>query len=192
MALVAAAQAEEINRRASELHEQIERHQVPPEYLANDELVTALREAKEAAGTDAAPDAERAVAERMHLIQKDGVQGPSIEDLRQEIGQDYSGIEESHFADAAFVAAARDWHEAKNLAEGGFEAKGNTGLQGRYENAEKEFFSRLALMGRDIEDKVMADRPTENSVPEAEPAPTRPTQGRPTVPRSTTTGSRPR
>ncbi|MGP5220567.1 hypothetical protein [Arthrobacter rhombi] len=150
MALVAAAQAEEIKQRASELHEQMEQHQVPQKYLANDELVTALREAKEAAGTDAAPDAERAVEERMHLIEKDGVDGPSIEDLRKEVGQNYSGIEDSHFADAEFVAAARDWHEAKTLAEGSFEAKGNTGLQDRYESAEKEFFAHLAPLGRDI------------------------------------------
>lgn len=154
MALVAAVQAEEIKRLAVELHEQMERHQVPQDYLANDELVTALRESRDTAGADAAPDAERAVAERMHLIEKDGIEGPSIEDLRQEIGQNYPGVEDSHFADAQFVAAARDWHEAKTLAEGGFEAKGNTGLQGRYENAEKEFFARLAPMGKDIEDKV--------------------------------------
>ncbi|WP_417221220.1 hypothetical protein [Arthrobacter sp.] len=175
MALVAAAQAEEIKKRASELHEQMERHQVPQAYLANEDLVTALRQAKDAADTDAAPDAERAVAERMHLIEKDGVQGPSIEDLRQEIGQNYSGVEDSHFADAAFVAAARDWHEAKTLAEGGFEAQGNTGLQGRYENAEKEFFARLAPMGKHIEDKVMADQPGPSSAPDAETAPTQPT-----------------
>lgn len=171
MALVAAAQAEEIKRRASELHEQMEQHQVPQEYLANDDLVTALREVKEAAGTDAAPDAERAVEERMHLIEKDGVEGPSIEDLRKEIGQNYSGVEVSHFADAAFVAAARDWHEAKTLAEGGFEAKGNTGLQDRYESVEKEFFARLAPMGHDIENKVMADHDTKKPEPAAETAP---------------------
>lgn len=174
MALVAAAQAEEIKRRASELHEQMERHQVPQEYLANDGLVTALLEAKETAGTDAAPDAERAVAERMHLIEKDGIDGPSIEDLRKEIGQNYPGVEDSHFADAEFVAAARDWHEAKTLAEAGFEAKGNTGLQGRYENAEKEFFARLAPMGKDIEDKVMADHTSTTSAPEAGTVPAQP------------------
>ncbi len=175
MALVAAAQAEEIKQRASELHEQMEQHHVPQEYLANDELVTVLREAKEAAGTDAAPDAERAVDERMHLIEKDGVDGPSIDDLRTEIGQNYSGVEDSHFADAKFVAAARDWHEAKTLAEGGFVEKGNTGLQGRYENAEKEFFDHLAPMGQDIENKVMADQPTKAPAAEAETAAPQPT-----------------
>ncbi|MBM6622519.1 hypothetical protein JTF08_12950 [Micrococcaceae bacterium RIT802] len=175
MALVAAAQAEKIKKKATDLHEEMERHQVPQDYLANEDLVTALREAKDAADTDAAPDAERAVVERMHLIEKDGVRGPSIEDLRREIGQNYPGVEDSHFADAKFVAAARDWHEAKTLAEGGFEARGNTGLQDRYENAEKEFFARLAPMGKDIEDKVMADQRPQSSAQGAEAAPAQPT-----------------
>lgn len=170
MARIAAAQAEEIKRRAAALHEQMEQHQVPQEYLANDELVTALREVKEAAGTDAAPDAERAVEERMHLIEKDGVEGPSIEDLRREVGENYSGVEDSHFADAEFVAAARDWHEARTLAEGGFAAKDNIGLQDRYESAEKEFFARLAPIGKDIEDKVMADQDTKKPERTAETA----------------------
>lgn len=108
------------------------------------------------------------------------MQGPSIEDLRQEVGQNYSGVEDSHFADAGFVAAARDWHEAKTLAEGGFVAKGNTGLQGRYENAEQEFFARLAPMGKDIEDKVMAERQSSGPTAETETPPAqgeRPTYG---------------
>lgn len=165
MALVAAAQAEEINRRAAALHDEMERHQVPRAYLANDELTAALQTSREAAGTDAAPEADRAVAERMHLIGKDGIGGPSIDALREEIGQNYSGVEDSHFADPKFVSAARDWHEAKSLAEGGFEAQGNIGLQARYENAEKEFFAKLAPMGKDIEDKVMADPASQASAP---------------------------
>lgn len=169
MALVAAARAEENRRRAAELHAQMERHQVPAEYLANDELVAALQAARAAEGTEAAPEAERGVAERMHLIAKDGIDGPTIEALRGEIGQNYPGVEESHFADAAFVAAARDWHEAKTLAEGGFVDKGNTALQARYEKAEKEFFARLAPMGRDIEDKVLRD-PRDRAARPAGPA----------------------
>ncbi|WP_104140078.1 hypothetical protein [Arthrobacter sp. ZGTC131] len=160
MALVAAAQAEELNRLAGELQGQLERHQVPREDLANPELVAALQASREAEGTDAATEADRAMAERMHLIKKDGIAGPSIEQLHAEIGQNYSGTRDSHFADAEFVAAARDWHESRALAEGGFADRGNTGIEARYTNAEKELFARLAPMGRDIEDKVLKDPST--------------------------------
>lgn len=174
MALVEAAQAEQIKRHAAELKDELDRHQVPPEYLASNEMVAALQASKEAAGTDAAPDADRVVAERMHLIGQDGINGPSIDDLRQEIGQNYSGAEDSMFADAGFVVAARDWHEAKTLAEGGFEARGNTGLQGRYENEEKEFFARLSPVDKDIEDKVLADQHSKTPTPPAELVPAQP------------------
>lgn len=157
MALVEAAQAEHIKRHAAELKAEVERHKVPTEYLASDEMVSALQASKEAAGTDAAPDADRAVAERMHLIEQDGISGPSIDDLRKEIGQNYSGTDDSMFADAEFVATARDWHEAKALAEGGFVDQGNIGLEARYENAEKEIFARIAPMGQEIQNKVLKD-----------------------------------
>lgn len=167
MALVAAAHAEHIKRYATELKDELERHQVPPEYLASDQMVAALQASKEASGTDLAPEADRAVAERMHLIEQDGINGPSIDDLRQEIGQNYSGAEESLFADAAFVATVRDWHEAKALAEGGFVEQGNTGLEARYENAEKELFARIAPMGQEIQDKVLKDPNLKTSPPAA-------------------------
>lgn len=54
--------AEENRRCAAELHPQMERHQVSAEYLASPELVAAL-------------EAARAVAERMHLIANDGIEG---------------------------------------------------------------------------------------------------------------------
>nr|WP_176705830.1 hypothetical protein [Arthrobacter sp.]AXV46419.1 hypothetical protein pA40H2_p64 [Arthrobacter sp.] len=160
MALVEAAQAEQINRHAAELKDELKRHSVPPEYLANAEMVSALQASKEATGTEAAPDADRTVSERMHLIEQDGITGPSVDDLRQEIGQNYSGADDAMFADAAFVATARDWHEAKTLAEGGFVDQGNTGLAARYENAEKELFTRIAPMGQEIQDKVLNDPKT--------------------------------
>lgn len=165
MALVEAAQAEQINRYATELKDELERHSVPSEYLANAEMVNALRASKDATGTEAAPDADRAVAERMHLIDQDGINGPSLDDLRQEIGQNYSGTDDAMFADAAFVATVRDWHEAKTLAEGGFVDKGNTGLEARYENAEKELFTRIAPMGQEIQDKVLKDPNTKTPAP---------------------------
>ncbi|MGP5725396.1 hypothetical protein ACTXOR_06370 [Arthrobacter rhombi] len=170
MALVAAAQAEEIKRRASELHEQMEQYKVPEQYLANDDLVSALREAKEASGV-----ADRAVAEQLHLIEKDGVEGPSIEELRKEVGEKYPGVDEANFGDAKFVAAARDWHEAKSLAEGSPENEGSADLQSRYQDAEKELFGRLAPMGEDIENKVMADQPAKASAAKAETAAEQPT-----------------
>lgn len=160
MALVEAAQAEQIKRYATELNDELKRHMVPPAYLASDEMVAALQASKEAAGTDKAPDADRAVAERVHLIDQDGINGPSIDDLRKEIGQNYSGTDDAMFADAEFVATARDWHEAKTLAEGGFVDKGNTGLEARYEKAEKELFTRIAPMGQELQDKVLKDTNT--------------------------------
>lgn len=165
MALVEAAQAEQINRYAADLKDELERHSVPPEYLANAEMVVALQASKEAAGTEAAQGADLAVAERMHLIEQDGITGPSIDDLRQEIGQNYSGTEDSMFADAAFVATARDWYEAKTLAEGGFVDRGNTGLEARYENAERELFARIAPMGQELQDKVLKDSSTKTPAP---------------------------
>ncbi|GAA1891891.1 hypothetical protein GCM10009715_41800 [Paeniglutamicibacter psychrophenolicus] len=157
MALVEAAQTEHIKRYAAELKDELERHKVPSEYLASEDMVAALHASKNAAGTDSAPDADLAVAERMHLIDQDGINGPSIDDLRKEIGQNYSGAEDSLFADAEFVATARDWHEAKTLAEGGFVDQGNTGLEARYENAEKELFAWIAPLGREIQDNVLND-----------------------------------
>nr|WP_176705484.1 hypothetical protein [Arthrobacter sp.] len=157
MALVAAAQAEEINRRAVDLHQEMARHQVPQEYLANDDLMRALQHSQASLGTEAEPQADRAVAERLHLIEHNGINGPSIEELKKEIGANYTGTRDSHFADAEFVSAARDWHESKTLAEGGFVEKGNTGLEARYEKAEKELFARIGPMGQDIEDKVLKD-----------------------------------
>lgn len=165
MALVEAAQAEQINRYAAELKDEMERHSVPAEYLSNTEMVSALQASKDSVGTETAPDADRVVAERMHLIEQDGINGPSIEDLRKEIGQNYSGTDDAMFADAAFVATARDWHEAKTLAEGGFGDKGNTGLEARYENAEKELFARIAPMGEEIQDKVLQDPDTQKPAP---------------------------
>jgi hypothetical protein len=68
MELVIAAQTEQIKRHGIALHDEMKRHRVPPAYLASDEMVAALQASKEAAGTDTAPDADRGVAERAHLI----------------------------------------------------------------------------------------------------------------------------
>lgn len=157
MGLIAAAQAEEIRANAAALRPEVERHQVPEDYLASPELVEALNNSREATGPDATAEADRAVAERMHLIEKDGVNGPSIDQLREEIGQNYSGADDSLFKDPEFVNAAKDWHESKALAEGGFVEKGNTGLEARYGNSEEGLFDRIGVMGRDIESDVLKD-----------------------------------
>lgn len=154
-------------------------------------FLAAPQASKAAAGTDAAAEAGWTMEERMHLIMKDGLEGASMEGLRAEIGRNYSGVQGSHFTDAKFVAAARDWHEAKALAEGGFVAKGNAGLQDRYENADKEFYAHLAPMGKDIEAKGLADQPPKTAAPKAGTAPPQ-SEGRPTGPGNITTGWSPR
>ena len=154
MALIATAQAAELQREAQGLRGEIERLEVPEQYLADPVLLEALRGARDASDVDARTDAERAVAERVHLIKEDGLQGPTIEQLREEIGGSYSGANDSLFQDPAFVAAAKDWHEARVLAEGGFVSQ-DKGLEARYEASEKELFSRIGALGRDIENDVL-------------------------------------
>lgn len=158
MGLIAAAQAAELQREAQGLRGEMERLQVPEAYLADPALLEALKGARDASDVDARTDAERVVAERVHLIQEDGLQGPSIDQLRDEIGGSYSGADDSMFQDAAFVAAAKDWHEARVLAEGGFVSQ-DKGLEARYEASEKELFSRIDALGRDIERDVLNSQP---------------------------------
>jgi hypothetical protein len=45
-------------------------------------------------------------------------------------------------------------HEAKLLAEGGFEGSERTSVEQRYERAEKELFARMEGLGREIENRV--------------------------------------
>lgn len=157
MALIATAQAAELQREAHNLRSEMERLQVPEQYLADPALLEALRDARDAPNVDARSDAESVVAERLHLIQEDGLQGPNLEALREEIASNYSGVDESLFQDAAFIAAARDWHDARVLAEGGFTGRDKR-LEARYEASEKELFSRIGDLGRDIEKTVFGDQ----------------------------------
>ncbi len=160
MELLAAAQAAALREDAKALRNDMDRLQVPEEYRVDPVLLEALKGAR-----DARTDAERLVAERIHLIKEDGPQGPTIEQLREEITSNYSGADESLFQDAAFVMAAKDWHEARVLAEGGFVDQ-DTGLEARYETSEKELFDRIASLGRDIENDVFKDQPTTTLPPE--------------------------
>jgi hypothetical protein len=152
--LLAAARAEELRAQAEKLAPEMERHQVPVEYLANPELAQALQRAHNAKTPKAAAAADTEIKERMFLIGKDGVNGPDIEQLRNETTANINGAGDSHFQDPAFVKAAKDMHEAKLLTEGGFTGSKWASLEQRYERAEKELFSRLEGVGQEIENRV--------------------------------------
>ncbi|RKO21841.1 hypothetical protein D7Z96_15380 [Pseudarthrobacter phenanthrenivorans] len=154
MQLIAAAQAEELRAQATKLAPEMERHQVPVEYLANPELTQALQRAHNAKTPKAAAAADADIKERMFLIGKDGINGPDIEQLRKETTTNINGAGDSHFKDPQFVKAAKEMHEAKLLAEGGFAGSQFASMEQRYERAEKELFARLEGVGREIENRV--------------------------------------
>ena len=154
MGLLAAARAEELRAQAATLAPEMERHQVPAEYLANPELAQALQTAHTAKTPAAVAAADATVQERLFLIGKDGINGPDIDQLRKETTANVNGAGDSHFKDPAFVQAATDMHEAKLLAEGGFTGSERTPVEQRYERAEKELFARMESVGREIENRV--------------------------------------
>jgi hypothetical protein len=157
MALIAAAQAEELRAKAEKLAPEMEKHQVPVEYLSTPAMVAALQSAHDAKTPEAIEAAETTVKERLYLIGKDGVNGPTIDQLREETTANFNGAGEDHFKDAAFVDAAKEWHEAKLLAEGGFKGSQEQPLEQRYERTEAELFERIQGMGREIENRVTGD-----------------------------------
>lgn len=154
MQLLAAARAEELRAQAATLAPEMERHQVPAEYLANPELARALQTAHNAKTPKAVAAADATVQERMFLIGKDGINGPDIDQLRKETTANVNGADNSHFQDPEFVKAAKDMHEAKLLAEGGFKGSERQPVEHRYERAEKELFARMEGLGREIENRV--------------------------------------
>jgi hypothetical protein len=154
MGLLAAARAEELRAQAATLAPEMERHQVPVEFLANPELTQALQSAHSAKTPAAVAAADGTVQERMFLIGKNGINGPDIDRLRKETTANVNGAADSHFEDPAFVQAAKDMHEAKLLAEGGFTGSARTPVEQRYERAEKELFARMDDLGREIENRV--------------------------------------
>ena len=154
MQLLAAARAEELRAQAAKLAPEMERHQVPAEYLANPELAQALQTVHTAKTPTAVEAADAAVQERMFLIGKDGINGPDLDQLRKETTANINGAGDSHFEDPEFVKAAKDMHEAKLLAEGGFKGTERTPVEQRYERAEKELFARMESVGREIENRV--------------------------------------
>jgi hypothetical protein len=154
MQLLAAAQAEELRVQAAKLAPEMERHQVPVEYLANPELAQALQTAHAAKTPKALEAADATVQERLFLIGRDGINGPDIDQLRKETTATVNGAGDSHFEDPAFVKAAKEMREAKLLAEGGFQGSERASLEERYERAEKELFARMEGVGREIENRV--------------------------------------
>jgi hypothetical protein len=154
MQLLAAARAEKLRGQAEKLAPEMERHQVPVEYLANPELAQALQRAHNAKTPKAVAAADADIKERMFLIGKDGVNGPDIDQLRKETTASVNGANDTHFKDPEFVKAAKEMHEAKLLAEGGFKGSQFSSLEQRYERAEKELFARLEGVGREIENRV--------------------------------------
>lgn len=164
MALIAAAQVAELQREAQGLRSEMERLQVPEQYLADPALLDALKEARDASDDATRTNAESVVAERLHLINEDGLQGPTIEQLREEIGGNYAGADDSLFQDAALLEVAKDWHEARVLAEGGFVSR-DSGLEARYEASEKKLFSRIDALGRNIEREVLNEQRTDPGSP---------------------------
>ncbi|SEJ78504.1 hypothetical protein SAMN04487917_11385 [Arthrobacter sp. yr096] len=154
MQLLAAAHAEELRAQAAKLAPEMERHQVPVEYLANPELTKALQIAHNAKTPKAVVVADVEIKERMFLIRKDGINGPDIDQLRTETTANVNGAGEEHFKDPAFVDAAKKLHEAKLLAEGGFKGDKWSTQEQRYERAEKELFAGVEGVGREIENRV--------------------------------------
>ena len=135
MALLAAARAEELRAQAEKLAPEMERHQVPVEYLANPELAQALQRAHNAKTPNAVAAADAEIKERLFLIGKDGINGPDIDQLRQETTATVNGVDDSHFKDPAFVKAAKEMHEARLLAEGGFTGSQSASMEQRYETS---------------------------------------------------------
>lgn len=154
MALIAAAQAEELRARAQRLETVMEKHQVPLEYLNNEALAAALQQSQDAKTPEAIGAADVTVKERLYLIGKDGINGPTIDQLRDETTAIVNGAGDDHFKDPKFVKAAQEMHEVKLLAEGGFTGAGQESLEQRYERAEKELFTRIEGLGREIENRV--------------------------------------
>lgn len=154
MALIAAAQVEELRAKAEKFGPETERHQVPVEYLDNAAMVQALQAAHDAKTPAAIEAAGTTVKERLYLIGKDGINGPTINQLREETTANFNGAGDEHFKDASFVNAVREWHEAKLLAEGGFTGTQDQPLEQRYQRTEAELFARMEAMGHDIESRV--------------------------------------
>lgn len=124
MQLLAAAQAEELRTQAAKLAPEMERHQVPVEYLANPELAQALQRAHNAKTPKALESADGAIKERLFLIGKDGVNGADIDQLREETTANVNGAGEAHFKRPRLCGGCQE------PARGETDAWGNTTTTG--------------------------------------------------------------
>ena len=108
--------------RPQTLAPEMERHQVPVEYLANPELAQALQRAHNAKTPTAAAAADTEIKERLFLIGKDGINGPDIDQLRKETTANFNGAGDAPLQGSRVRESRQGMHEAKLLAEGGFRA----------------------------------------------------------------------
>ncbi|MEV8042121.1 hypothetical protein [Arthrobacter sp. NPDC080082] len=82
MSLLAAASIEDLRAQAAVLAPEMERHQVPVEYLATPELSAALQTAHAAKTPAAVEAADATVKERLYLIGRDGINGPDVDQFQ--------------------------------------------------------------------------------------------------------------
>jgi hypothetical protein len=173
MALIAAAQAEELQAKAKNHAAELAMHQkhveegvIPVQWLKDPLLVEALQSAHDARA--ALKEVEAKVEERLNLLSVEGSNGPTIDSLRLETTSNFSGVREEHFKDPRFVEAAKEWYETKILAYLGLKGPQDAPVQQRYERAEAELFARIEDMGRELENRVTGDAPLKDQAEKAE------------------------
>lgn len=72
--------------------------------------------------------------------------------MREDTIANVTNAGDGNFNDAALVAAAKDWHEAKLLAEGGFKTSPDQLLEQRHVSS--KLSARLQGLGRESENRV--------------------------------------
>jgi hypothetical protein len=80
-----------------------------------------------------------------------------IDQLREGTTANCNEAGADHFKDASFVGAAKVWHDAKLLAEGGFTDSQEQAPEQRHERTEAELFAPIEGMGRELENRVTGD-----------------------------------
>lgn len=122
---------------------------MPVEYIWNPSTAEALQAAHDAMTPAAVEAADTTTKERLYLIGKDDINGPTIDQLREETTVNFNGAGEDHFKDVGFVNAAKEWHEAKLLAEVAPRHTQEQPLEQRYERTEADLLARIEAMGRE-------------------------------------------
>ena len=98
--------------------------------------------------------ADATVKERLFLIGKDGINGPDHRPAAEETTANVNGAGDCHFNDPAFVKAAKDMHEAKLLAEGGFTGSQRTARGTAVRTRREGTLRPHRRLGREIENRV--------------------------------------